>query len=143
MSKTTLVIDTSVMVKWLSADREKNLDRADKILTDSRKGLVELVAPELAKYEIGNVLLLSKKLSSKQGIIVLNQFFMLPITFVIESEEIAKLTYNLAFDLGITYYDAAFLSLAKQYNATLITENIKHLGKTRKVKILSLANYSM
>ncbi len=49
---------------------------------------------------------------------------------------------KLAYDLGITYYDASFLSLAKQYNATLITQNIKHQGKTKHITVKSLSSHS-
>lgn len=137
----TLVVDSSVIIKWLSKDKEEYLDHADKILMDARDGNIALVAPELAKYEVGNVLLFSKKLLSKQGEIALTQLYNLPINFIPESAESAKETYTLAFDLGITYYDASFISLAKQYNATLVTENIKHQGKTTKIKVRSLQDY--
>lgn len=138
---TSLVIDTSVAVKWLNQDNEENVDTADKIMVDAKNGKVELLAPELIKYEIGNVLLFSKKISNKDFEYLLKIFYSLPITFVAESEELAKMTYELAFNLGITYYDASFLSVAKQYNATLITENIKHQGKSRDVKVTSLRDY--
>lgn len=141
MSKITLVVDSSVIVKWLSKDKEEHLNQADKILIDAQNGKVVLIAPELAKYEIGNVLLFSKKLNSKQGVVVLTQFFKMPVTFVTESEELARETYNLAFDLGLTFYDASFISLAKKYDATLVTENIKHQGKSKDIKVISLKDY--
>ena len=141
MAKIKLVVDSSVIVKWLSKDKEEHLNQADKILKDAQNGKVVLIAPELAKYEVGNVLLFSKKLTSKQGVMVLAQFFNLPITFITESEELAKETYNLAFDLGVTYYDASFISLAKKYDATLVTENIKHQGKSKDIKVTPLQDY--
>ena len=52
----TLVVDSSVIVKWLNQTKEQNLEQADKILNQARDGLVDLIAPELAKYEVGNVL---------------------------------------------------------------------------------------
>ena len=61
-----LVVDSSVIVKWLNATDEQNLEEADQILADAIKDNVELIAPELAKYEIGNVLLLKKKLSTEE-----------------------------------------------------------------------------
>ena len=137
----TLVIDTSVFVKWLNQNREENLDSADKILQDVRSGQVELIAPELIKYEMGNVLLKGKQLTPKQAYISLSTAYALPVTFVSESEELARNTYSLAHDLDVTYYDASFLSLAKQYNATLVTDNIKDQGKKHDIKIISLKDY--
>lgn len=136
-----VVIDSSVIIKWLNQDKEENIDSANRLLDDALEGKVELLAPELAKYEVGNTLLFSKRLSSKQGFEVLKQFYTLPINFITEPEELAKQTYDLAFNLGITYYDASFISLAKQYGATLVTENIKHQGKSKGITVKSLKDY--
>ena len=136
-----LVIDSSVIVKWLSQDKEKYLEEADKILKDAQNGSITLISPELAKYEVGNVLLFGKKLSSEQAKIVLSKFYDLPLSFVIESEELAKETFSLAQKLKITYYDASFLSLARKYGSTLITDNIKHQGKVSEIKVVPLARY--
>ncbi|MCH8821021.1 type II toxin-antitoxin system VapC family toxin [Patescibacteria group bacterium] len=137
----TLVVDSSVITKWLNKNNEKNIDKADLILEDTHKGKVELIAPELAKYEVGNVLLTGKKLVPKEANISLGTIYSLPITFVGETEDLAKQTFNLAFKHKVTYYDASFMSLAKQYKATLITDNIKHQGKSFEVKTVSLQNY--
>lgn len=137
----TIVIDSSVIVKWLSQDKEADLDAANRVLNDVLDRKIELLAPELAKYEIGNTLLYSKKLSLKQGTEVLNSFYTLPINFIEENEALAHEAYGLASKLGITYYDASFISLAKLYGATLVTANIKHQGKSRDIKVVSLEDY--
>lgn len=136
-----LVIDTSVLVKWLNQDNELYLDKADKILDDVRNKKAELIAPELAKYEIGNVLLFSKKLAPDEAKIPLTTLYSLPITFIIDSQEIAEKTYSIAKELQITYYDASFLAIAKRYNATLITDNIKHQGKSPDHRVIALKDY--
>jgi predicted nucleic acid-binding protein len=136
-----VIVDTSVIIKWLSVDKEEYLDQANQLLEKALDEKVELFAPELSKYEVGNTLFFSKKLSSEQAAVVLKQFYTLPITFVTESEELARETYNLAFKYSITYYDATFMSLAKQYHATLITDNIKHQGKATDITVKSLAEY--
>lgn len=137
----TIVIDSSVIIKWLSQDNEKYLQEADKILEDARENKILLIAPELAKYEVGNVLLFGKNLSPSQAEIVLEEFYSLPLSFIPESEKQAIDTFTLASDLKITYYDAAFLSLTKQYDATLITDNIKHQGRNSSIKVVPLKNY--
>lgn len=141
MTAVTLVIDTSVIIKWLSGDKEDHLEKADRILLDTQDGKVMMIAPELAKYEVGNVLIFSKKLSPQQAALALKQLFALPIKFIVESEELARETYDLAFEERVTYYDASFMSLAKQYDAVLITENPKHQGKSTKIKTIPLADY--
>ena len=137
----TLVIDTSVIVKWLNTNNEENTEKADAILEDVKNGKAELFTPELAKYELGNVLLKGKQLTPNEAYLSFGTVYSLQITFVTESEELAKETYNLAFNNGVTYYDAAFMSLAKQYNAILVTDNIKHQGKSSSITVKPLSEY--
>jgi len=137
----SVVVDTSIIVKWLNQNNEKNIDKVDLIMESALKGEIELIAPELAKYECGNALLKGKQLTTQEAYIALGTAYSLPITFVNESEDLARETYSLAFRLGITYYDATFLSLAKKYGATLVTENIKHQAKTADIKVRSLEDY--
>lgn len=136
----TLVVDSSVIVKWLNQTKEQNLEQADKILNQARDDLVDLIAPELAKYEVGNVLI-TKGVEIVEANISLSTLYAFPITFINESLDLAELTYSLADSLGITYYDASFLSLTKQYDATLVTENIKHQGKDSNIKVITLKDY--
>lgn len=137
----TLVVDTSVIIKWLNKDNEVNTEEADDILEDVKNGQAELIAPELAKYELGNVLLKGKQLTLNEAYISLGTAYSLPITFIAESEDLAKETYNIAINNGVTYYDASFMSVAKQYGATLVTENVKHQGKSTDISVKSLAEY--
>jgi predicted nucleic acid-binding protein len=136
-----LVVDTSVIIKWLSSDNEAHLDQATKILEDVESNRVELYAPELSKYEVGNVLLFGKHLQPSQAKVVLDEFYRLPITFVSQSVDEALEVFALASKLAITYYDAAFLSVAKIYGASLVTENMKHQGKATDIKVIALQDY--
>lgn len=136
-----IVVDSSVIVKWLNTTDEKNLIKADKILSDALKNKIELFAPELAKYELGNVLLFSKKLTPEETEIPFHALFVSPIQFIPQSEELAKETFKIADSAGITYYDASFLSLAEQVGALLVTDNIKHQGKSIRVRVIPLQDY--
>lgn len=135
-----IIADSSVTVKWINQIDEKLLDHADKLLTDAQIGLIALLAPELSKYEIGNALV-KKRLDLPDAYEALATIYQLPITFIPESEELAKETYRIAQQTGITYYDASFIALAKQENATLVTDNLKHQGKTAEVKVKALSDY--
>jgi len=135
-----VVVDSSVTVKWLNQIDEKLLGQADKLLSDAQVGSVNLLAPELSKYEIGNALL-KKKLNLPMAYESLGTVYQLPLTFIPESEELAKQTYKVALQDKITYYDASFIALAQQEDATLVTENIKHQGKSKKVKVVSIKDY--
>ena|SRR5438105_2065937 len=135
-----IVVDSSVTVKWINQINEKLLSQSDKLLMDAQKSLVNLLAPELSKYEIGNALL-KKQLDLPEAYESLDTVYQLPITFIPESEELAKQTYRIAEQIGITYYDASFMALAHQEKATLVTDNVKHQGKASNVKVISLKDY--
>lgn len=136
-----IVVDSSVIVKWLNQQNEQNLEQAEHLLKDVRDEKVDLVIPELAKYEIGNVLSVGKQLPLSEAKETLEFFFSLPITFIPQTQALAESTYKIGQELSITYYDASFLSLAKQYDAILVTDNIKHQGRGSGVKVVSLKDY--
>lgn len=140
MSKRQVVVDASVMAKWLRTEKEKYIEQANAMLDDLQKGYIELYAPELAKYEIGNFLK-KRKLLAHEAKASLASYYSIPITFIAETKELAEKTYKFADELNITYYDAAYLSLAEELNSALITENVKHHGSTTKVKVIPLARY--
>ena len=137
-----IVVDSSVILKWLYREDENHINQADLLLKNAVEKSVTLLAPELAKYEVGNVLLMAKKLSKENGVEVLDIFYSLLICFVPESKEIANETYIIGTQSGNTYYDASFAALAKQENAILITDNPKHQAKIGGVKVLPLEQYT-
>lgn len=136
-----IVCDSSVIVKWVSSEGEDNLEQADQILKDRQDKKAELFAPELAKYEVANALLLGKQLPPSQAMISLGTVYSLPIEFIPENFGLAKNSYQFAQQFGITYYDASFVSLAELLDATLVTDNPKHQAKVEGVKVLPLKDY--
>lgn len=138
----SLVIDSSVAVKWLIIKDELYIGQADKVLKDLKAGFVELFMPELVKYEIGNVLL-NKKLTLNDIKRSIALFYKIPIKFNKEDVVSSVVTAQIAFKYGITYYDASFIALAQKLEATLITDNPKHQNKYKgkEIKIISLKNY--
>lgn len=141
MSKKKIVVDSSVIVKWINTQDERHVECADKILKDVRQEKVEILTSELAKYEIGNALLKRKQLELPHAYASIGTIYALPVTFVPETEDLARSTYRLGKKLNITYYDASFLSIAKAYKAILITDNVKHQGKQSEVKVVPIAKY--
>ncbi|OGM27887.1 hypothetical protein A3D00_01645 [Candidatus Woesebacteria bacterium RIFCSPHIGHO2_02_FULL_38_9] len=136
-----IVVDSSVILKWLYREDEKFLKQADFLLQQALDGKVALLAPELAKYEVGNVLLRAKQLYEDQGRETLSVFYSIPIHFVTESFELSKQAFGIGVKSGITYYDAAFVALTKQERATLITDNPKHQTRIPGIKVVPLREY--
>ena len=143
-----VIADSSVIVKWVSKDNESHLDKADKLLSDVQTEKVQLIAPELAKYEIGNAIL-KKGLTTPQAFQSLGTIYSLPIHYVPETEELANLTYQMAYRArqnnvtALTYYDASFVALAQQEGAVLVTDNPKHQTKISDVEVIPLEKFTL
>ena len=140
MKKKILVIDSSVMVKWINSQNEDNLEKADQIRHDARLEKVELIAPELAKYEIGNALLY-KSISLPASKVSFSAIYEVPISFYPLNHKSAIETMEIAKENSITYYDAAFIQLAREKNATLVTANPKHHRQFKDIRVIDLKNY--
>lgn len=138
--KKSLVVDTSVMVKWINSQNEESLSQAYKILKDTEAGKIELLAPELAKYEIGNALVY-KGMPLPASKISLSTTYSLPITFIPLNQEMANETMEIATENKITYYDASFIDLAKEKKAILITANPKHQQPVKGVRVINIKDY--
>ncbi len=136
-----VIIDSSVIVKWLSEQDENHVAQANKVLGDVKGGQIVLYAPELAKYEVANALLTGKNIAPSDVKISLATLYSAPIQFIPETLELAQNTYKIAHTSQITYYDASFVSVANSLDATLVTENVKHQAKFKGVKVVPLKDY--
>ena len=142
MKRPTLIIDSSVAVKWLSHEDENFVAQAKKILEDFQNEKVEIAAPELTKCEIGNALT-HKEFTLPQINTFLEKYFAVPIKFYKTDLELAQLATEIALQNKITFHDAIFIALAQSLKATLVTANPKHQkpGLKSLAKIISLENY--
>lgn len=135
-----VVVDSSVVVKFILSEREEWLDRADKLLRQVERDLVALAAPELVKYEVGNAIL-HKKLTEVEKLACLGNLYDLPIKYYPIGKREAGQVVEIASHSGITFYDASFLVLAKKLKAILVTANPKHQEKFKGVKVIPLEKY--
>ena len=137
----TLVVDSSVIVKWVNREGEQDMKQADSLLDDWESGRVSLAAPELAKYEVANALLY-KKLDMPALRASLTTVYALPIVYVNQTEDAAKEAAAIAKTQNITFYDATFIQAAKELNASLVTANPKHQKSGGMVRVIGLKDYS-
>ncbi len=140
MTKEPVIVDSSVIVKWISQQDERYLKQADLLLQNVQRGHIVLYAPELAKYEVGNAMLHkgAPLVQTKTGSATI---YTLPIHFVSETKELSLLTTEIAYRFSMTFYDASFVALADVLEGTLITDNIKHQGRILTVRVVPLAHY--
>lgn len=141
MPPNKIVVDSSVIVKWLNKTHEERVDSASRLMESVVNEKNVLIAPELAKYEVGNTLLLKKMLTPSESRVTLNSLYVLPIEFIPLSQELADNTYEIAYKIKGTFYDCSFLALAQQEDAILVTDNPKHQGKFKGIRVVPLSEY--
>ena len=136
-----LVLDSSVIIKWLNKKNEQYLAQANKLLDELELGTIEVSVPHLVKFEVANALLKGKRLLSEEAAFALDSFNKLPLQYFDFDLSLLRECYKIAEKQNITFYDASFIALAKHLNATLITDNPKHQKKFVNVNIISLEDY--
>lgn len=142
MARTILVVDSSVVIKWLFTQDEEYVAQADQILQNAQEQRAQLYAPELTRYEIGNILWKKKQLSVKDVQTLLVIYYGFPLIYVAQTEELAKYAAHISRTYDITYYDASFLALTDALHATLVTDNVKHQGKFSDISVIGLKDYT-
>lgn len=140
-AKKIIVADTSVIVKWINRLDEKRLEQADKLLKSAETGAIHITTPIIAVYELGNALL-HKTMDPALADTTMQALFVLPITIIPITSTIAEMTLRIAQQHGMTYYDAAFVALAKESKAILVTDNPKHQKKSHGVRVVALSEYT-
>lgn len=123
------VIDASVAVKWYSKV-EENAQKADALLNKYIGGECTLLAPSLICYELINALRFNPNLSEADVVRASEEFSRLEIE-LINFKEIQSEAISLAFEKGITIYDAVYVATSKVYATPLITADLKLYDKIK------------
>lgn len=121
------VVDSSVIIAHLMVD-EKVKPEHEQVMIDHLHHKVTLCAPSLLPFEIGNSLrsaTLSKRITKKQANQLYKDFFDLEINL-----RSVNLQTNLALSTSqnLSFYDAAYLSLATKLKSPLLTLDKKLLA---------------
>jgi predicted nucleic acid-binding protein len=114
------VIDSSVIISYLMVDEKIQFEH-ERIITDHLHHKALLVAPAILPFEIGNSLksaTLSKRLTIPQATELFKQFFNLEISLL-------PINYHTVLNISakhnLTFYDAAYFSLATKLKSSLLT----------------------
>jgi predicted nucleic acid-binding protein len=124
------VVDASVILKWILGDeRESDQEKAMQLLNTWVEGNVTIAAPVLWQFEVGNVLgrVLPEEAPEKMDLIM-----DLNIQNIALTDHVCRLCFNWMKTKGVTFYDAAYLAVAYDIQAMLITADerfIKKIGK--------------
>lgn len=121
-----IIIDTSVIVKWLSDDKEKDVKQAEKILDDLENNNLEVIVSELVYYELGNVLFWGKNLNKQQYCQTFETFLKLPLVVYPFSNRVINKALIIMQKYQLSFYDAVPLVIAELENCFLISADKKH-----------------
>ncbi len=116
------VVDTSVVVKWyLPEGAEPRQREAASALDLLVTGQIELDAPTLVHYELGNVL--ARRLGRSEESYA--NFLALPVTIHALQSAVLLRAMTLAKERRILFYDASYLALAEALDVQLLTDDRK------------------
>lgn len=115
-----VALDASVLAK--AVVKERDSDRALKLLEAQSEGKIELVAPALILYEVGNVLR-RHKMDAKTLRTYLTHLLSLGIDLLDlhREQEVLACACELSKTRNLTFYDASYLAVAKALNIKLVT----------------------
>lgn len=135
-----IVIDASIVLKWIFGDEQKT-EEANRYRENHISGVEIIAVHDLFFYEIANVLATKTRLSLKDTI----EAFSLIWNFDFEifsfglDEFIEGITLSKQY--GITLYDAAYIQLAKRLRCPLVTADHKLYQKVNGLKEVRLLSF--
>ena len=113
------VVDASVILKWVLGDeREADQDKARELLNAWVEGRVDLIVPKLWQYEVGNFL--GREVPG-QATEKMKLLLNLRITSMDLNEDMCVQCFLWMKKNSVTFYDASYLSLAKEQKIPLLT----------------------
>ncbi|PIY80678.1 MAG: hypothetical protein COY80_01730 [Candidatus Pacebacteria bacterium CG_4_10_14_0_8_um_filter_42_14] len=113
------VVDASFVLAYLLPDEYK--DRTQEIFEQYSQHEISIISPSLLSFEVGNVLVSgvqSKRLPEKQAFDLYEIFD--DFAFPVREPNFARVL-KLSIAADITYYDASYVILAKDNQASLLT----------------------
>lgn len=134
-----MVVDASVVTKWYIIEEDN--EKAIRIRDLHSAGRVTLSSPLLLVYEVGNALGRHPAFTESDSVRVFQSLLDsgIKLRSFAESKLLAE-SFEISRDLHVTFYDATYVALAKEYDAILVTADRDLWSKIKrqcKVRLLS------
>ena len=131
-SKEIVVLDASVVVKWFV--KEKHSDSALRARDDYADGRTDIWSTQLLPFEVMNALRYNPSygLQELKAAARALEGYRLALNPVLG--ELAEASASDSVNYGITFYDAAYLSLARILGRVMYTADERLLARVAKVK---------
>lgn len=130
------VVDASVILKWvLGEEGEVERNKALGLLNAWVEGRVELLAPDLWVYEVGNFL--GRQLPG-QALEKMELLFNLKFSSIALTENMLRMCFYWMAENEVTFYDASYLAVAEETKSILVTADAKFAEKMNRPQSICL-----
>ena len=126
-----IIVDTSVLVKWIKTKNEQLVEEARRLLRQVQRRPLNVHVPALLLYEVGNILLLKTDLDATGLDQAIQDLETLPLIVAPPATPLLKRAAQLGKQFNLTFYDASFLVLAVELDCALITADGPFFDRTR------------
>lgn len=117
------IVDASVATKWYLRD-EQDTRQADAILHGHVEGTARLIAPQIIRYEVTNSLLRAvrnNRIDRAYAQRATRRLNALPFLEPSDPDGRIELAFELAYGMGISFYDAVYIALAEELGQQVVT----------------------
>jgi len=125
-----IMVDSSVLIKWIKTKDEQLVSEARRLLAEIERRPLEVHAPALLLYEIGNILLLKTDLESAALNDAISDLEALPFIVAPPATPLLRRAARLGKQYNLTFYDASFLALAVELDCPFITADRPLFNRT-------------
>ncbi len=137
-----LVLDASVVVKWFVD--EEFTSQALAIRDAYRQRSVDVIEPALLSFEVLNALRYKPDFGTEDIRSVAKSLTGFQFHIFLLDGVVAEKTAEIAFQFGLTIYDASYFALAVQQSCTFVTAEKKLMTKLKdQPGIRHLKDYSL
>lgn len=125
---TTLLVDTSVLIKWFHSDGEAEVVEARTIRDANQRGDLDARVIDLAAYELGNVLLRVFRWTAADVADQLDDLLAICGTPLVMTPAWLREAALIGTTHRLTFYDAAWASSARSLGISLVSSDVQLLA---------------
>ena len=126
-----IVVDTSVLIKWIKIKDEELLAEARRLLRQVETKALTVHVPALLLYEIGNILLIKTDLDPDGLEKAVDDLEALPFIVAPPATPLLRRASRVGKEHGLTFYDASFLALAVELDCPLVTADRRFFDRSK------------
>jgi predicted nucleic acid-binding protein len=126
-----IVVDSSVLIKWIKTKDEELLAEARRLLRQVETKPLTVHVPALLLYETGNILLLKTDLDPDGLEKAVENLETLPFVVAPPATPLLRRAAQLGKEFTLTFYDASFLALAVELDCPLVTADGRFFDRTK------------